>query len=222
MAPSQGSTGSRSRRSGTFSISGRRNWASTRPWSSPTTRSLTPAWPNGRDFFARGLLAAGLKPGETVGILLPNCADAIAALFGAAKAGLYPVPVNARYKSLELADLIRHSRMRLLFISPPDPRARRRPTSRPCCRRRSPPWTARIAPRWPWTTRRTCARSSSWARAPRPASPPRPTSPRPRPACQTATCSAAASWSRSATPPWSCTPPAPRPSRRARCSATRP
>ena len=72
-------------------------------------------------FFARGLLAAGLKPGETVGILLPNCADAIAALFGAAKAGLYPVPVNARYKSLELADLIRHSRMRLLFVSPPDP-----------------------------------------------------------------------------------------------------
>ncbi|MGH3174657.1 MAG: AMP-binding protein, partial [Streptosporangiaceae bacterium] len=75
------------------------------------------------DFFARGLLAAGLKPGETVGILLPNCVDAIAALFGAAKAGLYPVPVNARYKSLELADLIRHSRMRLLFISLPDPQS---------------------------------------------------------------------------------------------------
>src|ERR1700759_5623955 len=51
------------------------------------------------DFFARGLLAAGLKPGETGGILLPNCVDVIAALFGAAKAGLHPVPVNARYKS---------------------------------------------------------------------------------------------------------------------------
>jgi fatty-acyl-CoA synthase len=73
------------------------------------------------DFFARGLLAAGLRPGETVGILLPNCVDTIAALFGAAKAGLYPVPVNARYKSLELADLIRHSRMQVLFISPPHP-----------------------------------------------------------------------------------------------------
>jgi acyl-CoA synthetase (AMP-forming)/AMP-acid ligase II len=73
------------------------------------------------DFFARGLLAVGFRPGETVGILLPNCADTIAALFGAAKAGLYPVPVNARYKSLELADLIRHSRMRALFISPPHP-----------------------------------------------------------------------------------------------------
>ena len=42
------------------------------------------------DFFARGLIAAGLRPGQTVGILLPNCVDAIAALFGAAKAGLYP------------------------------------------------------------------------------------------------------------------------------------
>ena len=73
------------------------------------------------DFFARGLLAAGLKPGETVGILLPNCADSIAALFGAAKAGLYPVPVNARYKSLELADLVRHSRMRMMLTSQPDP-----------------------------------------------------------------------------------------------------
>ena len=72
-------------------------------------------------FFARGLLAAGLQPGETVGILLPNCADSIAALFGAAKAGLFGVPVNARYKSLELADLIRHSRMRVMLTSPPDP-----------------------------------------------------------------------------------------------------
>lgn len=72
------------------------------------------------DFFARGLIAVGLKPGDTVGILLPNCADSIAALFGAAKAGLFPVPVNARYKSLELADLIRHSRMKVMFTSPPD------------------------------------------------------------------------------------------------------
>src|SRR5689334_3127475 len=81
----------------------------------------TPGLPPRAAFFAPGLPAGDLKPGETVGILLPTCADAIAALFGAAKAGLYPVPVNARYKRLELADLIRHSRMRLLFISPPDP-----------------------------------------------------------------------------------------------------
>jgi acyl-CoA synthetase (AMP-forming)/AMP-acid ligase II len=46
-----------------------------------------------------------------------------AALFGAAKAGLYPVPVNTRYKSLALADLARHSRMRVLITTTPEPGA---------------------------------------------------------------------------------------------------
>jgi fatty-acyl-CoA synthase len=70
-------------------------------------------------FFARGLTAAGVRPGETVGILLPNNTDAIAALFGAAKIGALPVPVNARFKSVELTEVIRHSRMRLLITAPP-------------------------------------------------------------------------------------------------------
>ena len=48
------------------------------------------------DFFARGLLAQGLRAGQTVGILLPNCADAIAALFGAAKAGSSGACASAR------------------------------------------------------------------------------------------------------------------------------
>jgi fatty-acyl-CoA synthase len=70
-------------------------------------------------FFARGMTAAGVRPGETVGVLLPNSADAIAALFGAAKIGALPVPINARFKSVELRDVIRHSRMRLLVTAPP-------------------------------------------------------------------------------------------------------
>ena len=85
-----------------------------------------------RDFFARGLMAAGLKPGDTVGILCRTASTSIAALFGAAKAGLYPVPVNARYKSLELANLARHSRMRVLITTTPDPVTLVPPTSRPC------------------------------------------------------------------------------------------
>ena len=120
-------------------------------------------------FFARGLLAAGLKPGETVGILLPNCVDAIATLFGAAKAGLYPVPVNARYKSLELADLIRHSRMRARLHQPA------RPVRPGCALLPGPadggvPGRVRPGPHWAWTwpTPRTCARSWCWARTPRP------------------------------------------------------
>lgn len=70
-------------------------------------------------FFARSLTAAGVRPGETVGILLPNNTDAIAALFGAAKIGALPVPVNARFKSVELTEVFRHSRMRLLITAPP-------------------------------------------------------------------------------------------------------
>jgi fatty-acyl-CoA synthase len=75
------------------------------------------------DFFARGMLAQGIRPGETVGILLPNCVDSIAALFGAAKIGVLPVPVNGRFKSVELSEVIRHSRMRMLFTSPQAPGA---------------------------------------------------------------------------------------------------
>jgi fatty-acyl-CoA synthase len=75
------------------------------------------------DFFARGLLAQGVRSGDTVGILLPNCIDAIAALFGAAKIGALPVPVNARFKSIELAEVIVHSRMVLLLTTPPAPGA---------------------------------------------------------------------------------------------------
>jgi fatty-acyl-CoA synthase len=177
------------------------------------------------DFFARGLIAAGLRPGETVGILLPNCVDAIAALFGAAKAGQYPVPVNARYKSLELADLIRHSRMRLLFISPPDPAS---PAA--------PDFLALLTAAFPALAGQDrlsldladapdlrqivilggtvssappgFATEADFASASR--------------ACPTATWRAVGSWSRSGTRPWSCTPRARRPSPRGRCSPTRP
>lgn len=75
------------------------------------------------DFFARGLLGSGVRAGETIGILLPNCVDSIAALFGAAKIGVVPVPVNARFKGYELSQVIRHSGMRVLFTCPPAPGA---------------------------------------------------------------------------------------------------
>ncbi|ASR37314.1 hypothetical protein BAY61_22520 [Prauserella marina] len=71
------------------------------------------------DFFARGLLALGLRPGDTVGVLLPNGVDSIATVFGAMKIGVIPVPVNARFKEFELRTVVRHSGMRLLFTSAP-------------------------------------------------------------------------------------------------------
>lgn len=75
------------------------------------------------DFVARGLLGSGARAGETVGVLLPNGVDAIAALFGAAMIGVLPVPVNARFKSVELAQVVGHSRMRVLITSAPRPGA---------------------------------------------------------------------------------------------------
>ncbi|WP_205873319.1 class I adenylate-forming enzyme family protein [Mycobacterium camsae] len=70
------------------------------------------------DAVARGLLALGVQPGETVGILLPNSPDSIAVLFGAMKIGAVPVPINTRFKTYELTEVITHSRMRLLVTQP--------------------------------------------------------------------------------------------------------
>jgi fatty-acyl-CoA synthase len=67
------------------------------------------------DMVARGLLALGVVAGETIGILLPNCPDYVAVLFGAMKVGAVPVPVNTRFKGYELTEMIADSRMRLLF-----------------------------------------------------------------------------------------------------------
>ncbi|MCX0272541.1 AMP-binding protein [Nocardia zapadnayensis] len=67
------------------------------------------------DLLARGLLAAGVTSGDTVGILLPNCPDSIAALFAVTRVGARPVPINNRFKEHELAQVVQHSRMRLLF-----------------------------------------------------------------------------------------------------------
>ncbi|WP_280275285.1 class I adenylate-forming enzyme family protein [Nocardia wallacei] len=67
------------------------------------------------EWIARGLLAAGVAAGDTIGILLPNSVDSIAMLFGAAKVGAIPVPVNTRFKDHELTQVVTHSRMRLLF-----------------------------------------------------------------------------------------------------------
>ncbi|MFE7741743.1 class I adenylate-forming enzyme family protein [Nocardia sp. NPDC057455] len=73
------------------------------------------------EMIARGMLALGIAAGDTVGILLPNCSDSIAVLFGAMKIGALPVPVNGRFKSYELTEVVTHSRMRLLFTTAPVP-----------------------------------------------------------------------------------------------------
>jgi acyl-CoA synthetase (AMP-forming)/AMP-acid ligase II len=52
---------------------------------------------------ANGLLALGLKPGDRVGILLPNCPDYIVFAIACAKAVLCMVPINYRFTPMEIA-----------------------------------------------------------------------------------------------------------------------
>ncbi|WP_020500313.1 AMP-binding protein [Sciscionella marina] len=63
---------------------------------------------------ARGLLAIGSAPGDSVGILLPNRVEYLLAWFGAARAGLVEVPVNTAYKGMFLDHALRSTAVRVL------------------------------------------------------------------------------------------------------------
>jgi fatty-acyl-CoA synthase len=51
---------------------------------------------------ARGLVAAGLEPGDRIGIWAPNCVEWVLTMFAAARAGLILVNINPAYRSHEL------------------------------------------------------------------------------------------------------------------------
>jgi fatty-acyl-CoA synthase len=68
---------------------------------------------------ARRLLAAGVRRGDRVGIMLPGgSADFMALLFAVAKVGAIAVSVNARYKQAELEYVVNHAGLRLLLADP--------------------------------------------------------------------------------------------------------
>ena len=55
------------------------------------------------DALARGLLGAGLRKGDRVGIWAPNRAEWVLTQFATAKAGIILVNVNPAYRTTELA-----------------------------------------------------------------------------------------------------------------------
>ncbi len=57
------------------------------------------------------LLESGIQPGDHVGLLMPNNARMLAALYGVSMAGAIPVPLNTRYRSDELPYVIEHADM---------------------------------------------------------------------------------------------------------------
>ncbi len=66
------------------------------------------------DIVAGGLIAAGLQPGDRVGIWAPNCAEWTIVQYATAEIGVILVNVNPAYRTHELAYVLQQSGLRLL------------------------------------------------------------------------------------------------------------
>jgi fatty-acyl-CoA synthase len=66
------------------------------------------------DALARGLIAAGLRKGDRVGIWSPNCGEWVLLQYATAKAGVILVNINPAYRSHELGYALRQSGVRVL------------------------------------------------------------------------------------------------------------
>lgn len=58
---------------------------------------------------ARSLVAMGIGSGDHVGILMPNCPEYAEVLLACTLIGAWAVPINSRYKSLELAYVVENA-----------------------------------------------------------------------------------------------------------------
>ncbi|MGB1532860.1 MAG: class I adenylate-forming enzyme family protein [Acidimicrobiales bacterium] len=66
------------------------------------------------------LLALGVRPGDRVGYFLQECIDTIGIIIGAAKVGAITAPINARFKTTELNQVIVHAGIKVIFTSSPE------------------------------------------------------------------------------------------------------
>lgn len=66
---------------------------------------------------ARGLIGLGIEPGEKVGVLMANGPDCIAAIYGIALAGAVVVPINTRYRAVELPYVITNAELAAIITS---------------------------------------------------------------------------------------------------------
>lgn len=66
---------------------------------------------------ARGLHALGVRRGDHVGILMPNSPEWVEAYFGVALLGAVVVPLNVRYRSVELGYVIDHARLSVVLTT---------------------------------------------------------------------------------------------------------
>ena len=68
-------------------------------------------------YYGRALVSLGVRPGDTIGILLPAMADFVAIMFGALKVGAVPVLMNARFKARELRHVVVNGDLTMVFTA---------------------------------------------------------------------------------------------------------
>ena len=68
---------------------------------------------------SKALLALGVEPGDRVGYFLQECIDTIGIIIGAARIGAITAPINSRFKTTELEQVIVHAGMKVIFTSSP-------------------------------------------------------------------------------------------------------
>ena len=66
------------------------------------------------------LLALGVGPGDRVGYFLQECIDTVGIIIGAAKIGAITAPINSRFKTTELGQVIVHAGMKVIFTASPE------------------------------------------------------------------------------------------------------
>jgi fatty-acyl-CoA synthase len=69
------------------------------------------------DRCARAFIAAGIDPGERVGLWSPNCAEWAVVQYATAKAGIILVNINPAYRTSELAYVLNQSGVRMLVAA---------------------------------------------------------------------------------------------------------
>ena len=66
---------------------------------------------------ARGLIGLGIGSGEKVGVLMANSPDCVATIYGIALAGATVVPINTRYRAVELPYVITNAELSAIVTS---------------------------------------------------------------------------------------------------------
>src|SRR5690606_38568420 len=66
---------------------------------------------------ARSLIGMGVRPGDVVGVLMPNCVENVTLLFASASIGALFVPINNRFRARELAHVVKDSGMKVLLTN---------------------------------------------------------------------------------------------------------